>query len=172
MISTVAFLASASRMTWAFARENGLPGAQFLAKVHPQSLVPLRAIGLSTIISMVLALINIGSTEAFRALTSLVVSAFYATYVISFAVLLNKRLTTSIEYGPFSMGRAGIPIICLAIIYSVIGIFFSFWPETPELVAEEMNWAIAVFGGVLLLSLSFWVIHGKKVYTGPIVEIE
>ena len=34
-----------------------------------------------------------------------------------------------------------------------------------------MNWSILVFGGVLLFSLLFWAIQGRKVYTGPIMEI-
>lgn len=33
IFATVGFLATASRMAWAFARERGLPGASTLAKV-------------------------------------------------------------------------------------------------------------------------------------------
>lgn len=33
VFATVGFLATASRMSWAFAREQGLPGSRILAKV-------------------------------------------------------------------------------------------------------------------------------------------
>lgn len=176
-------------MAWAFARENGLPGSTFLAKVtlrfnikqhhaetqqvQTRTALPLSCIGLSTIISLLLALINIGSSTAFNALTSLVIASFYSTYIISASVLLHKRLTapSDIKYGPFTMGRAGVPIAILAIAYSILGLFFSFWPPTPAVTAETMNWSVLVYGAAVLFSLGFWVVHGRKVYTGPIMEV-
>jgi hypothetical protein len=89
-------------------------------------------------------------------------------------VMLHKRLTVpddKIVWGPFKLGRAGTPITILSIIYTIIGIFFSFWPATATVTATTMNWSIAVFGGVLIFSMVFWLVHGRKVYTGPIVEI-
>ncbi|KAL8677608.1 MAG: hypothetical protein Q9224_007180 [Gallowayella concinna] len=157
-------------MMWAFAREQGLPGSSYLARVESRTLLPLYAIGLSTIISLALALINIGSTKAFNALTSLVIASFYSSFTLAAAVLLYRKLSSTapqLVYGPFHMGRAGVPVIVLSIIYSVIGIFFSFWPPTSTVDAVTMNWVIVVFGGALLFSLLFWVIHGRKVYTGP-----
>lgn len=40
--ATTGFLATASRMTWAFAREKGLPGSSFLSRVRIPSSHPLR----------------------------------------------------------------------------------------------------------------------------------
>ena len=34
--ATISLIATASRMTWAFARDNGLPGSRWLAKVCPK----------------------------------------------------------------------------------------------------------------------------------------
>lgn len=162
-------------MAWAFARERGLPGSRILSKVQPRTNLPIYTIGLSTVISLLLALINIGSTTAFNALTSLVIAAYFSTFVVAAGVLLQKRLTTAPEdmnYGPFHLGRFGVPIIVLAIAYSMIGIFFSFWPPEPSPNAESMNWSIAVFGGTLVLSMVFWLVHGRKVYEGPLEEIQ
>lgn len=89
-------------------------------------------------------------------------------------MLLHKRLTTPPEemfYGPFQLGRAGVPIIILSLAYSAIGIFFSFWPASSEVTAMTMNWSVVVFFGVLIFSLLFWVIYGRKVYTGPLLEV-
>lgn len=174
VFAAVGVLATASRMAWAFAREKGLPGSATLAKVEPRTALPLYCIGLSTIISVLLALINIGSTTAFNALTSLVIASFYSSFALAAAVLLHKRLTTPPEqmfYGPFQLGRAGVPIIILSLAYSAIGIFFSFWPASSEVTAMTMNWSVVVFFGVLIFSLLFWVIYGRKVYTGPLLEV-
>jgi choline transport protein len=145
-----------------------------LRQVEPRTLLPLYSIGLSTVISLLLALINIGSDTAFNAMISLVISAYYAAFSISAAVLLYKRLTTPpnlMEYGPFSLGRAGIPIIIGSLIYSMVGIFFSFWPEDSVVDAHSMNWSIVVSGAMFLFSLVFWFTHGRKAYTGPVPEI-
>ncbi len=143
-------------------------------QVEPRTSLPLYSIGLSTVISLILALINIGSTAAFSAMLSLVIASFYSSFLISAVVILHKRLTVpndQIIWGPFKLGRAGIPITILSIIYTVIGIFFSFWPSTVNPTAQTMNWSVAVFGAALIFSMIFWFVHGRKVYTGPIIEI-
>lgn len=174
VFSAIGYLATASRMAWAFAREGGLPGSGLLSQVNESTKLPIYTICLSTVISLLLALINIGSSTAFNALTSLVVATFYSTFVISASVLLHKRLTTPtgyIHYGPFSLGRFGVPIIVISIIYSLFGVFFSFWPPTPEPTAVTMNWSIVVFTGTLILSMIFWAAYGRKHYKGQLVEI-
>ncbi|KAL8952509.1 MAG: hypothetical protein Q9222_001577 [Ikaeria aurantiellina] len=174
IFAAVGFLATAPRMLWAFAREQGLPGSSLLSRVESRTLLPLYSIGMTAIISLMLALINIGSTKAFNALTSLVIAAFYSSFSLAAAVLLYRRITSKepkLVYGPFHLGQAGIPIIILSLAYSVIGIFFSFWPPSSTVDAVSMNWSVAVFGGVLLGSLVFWVLHGRKVYTGPRWEV-
>lgn len=88
--------------------------------------------------------------------------------------MLHKRLTTpavQMYYGPFRLGRAGVPIIILSLIYSFIGIFFSFWPAEANITPLTMNWSIVVSGGAFLFSMVFWALYGRKVYTGPILEI-
>jgi amino acid transporter len=64
IFATIAVLAAASRMMWAFARDNGLPGSRFISQVEPRTKLPLYSVGLSVIITMLLGLINIGSSAA------------------------------------------------------------------------------------------------------------
>ena len=87
----IAVLASTSRVTWAFARDNGLPGSRWIKRglsdsatierdtdrdtVHKGTHLPLWSIALSAVISLLLSLINIGSSVAFNALVSLTVSS-------------------------------------------------------------------------------------------------
>jgi choline transport protein len=174
VFSSIGFLATASRMAWAFAREGGLPGSGLLSQVNESTKLPIYTICLSTVITLLLALINIGSSTAFNALTSLVVAGFYSTFILSASVLLHKRLTTPeghISYGPFNLGRFGVPIIVIAIIYSLLGVFFSFWPPIPHPNAVSMNWSIVVFGGTLILSVIFWAVYGRNHYKGELVEV-
>ena len=69
--ATFGFLATASRQTWAFARDRGLPFSNYFAHVNKRLALPLRAIVLCSIIPCLIGLINIGSTVAFNAMVSL-----------------------------------------------------------------------------------------------------
>lgn len=39
-------------------------------------------------------------------------------------------------------------------------------PVTPV----NMNWSVLLWGTINTFAAAFWVVHGRKVYKGPIVE--
>jgi choline transport protein len=161
-------------MLWAFARENGLPGSAYLTKVGKHSRLPTNALLVSGLINIMLAFINIGSVVAFNVLLSFLVSSYFAAFLLPACVMLHKRLTASpgeIPWGPFRLGKAGVPITVAAIGYSIIGLFFSCWPSSRDVDEATMNYSIVVFAASLCISLAFWLSHGRKVYTGPILEL-
>ena len=87
--------------------------------------------------------------------------------------MLYKRLRTpssEIPWGPFRLGRFGVPITIIAILYSLLGAFFSMWPTVKNPSIQEMNYCVLVYGGVMLFSMLFWLVYGRHHYTGPVVE--
>lgn len=89
--------------------------------------------------------------------------------------MLHKRLTTpdsELPWGPFRLGRMGVPITIGALIYTFLAVFWSFWPSVTPVTAISMNYSSLVFGGFLLISLIFWFLHGRKTYIGPIWELQ
>jgi amino acid transporter len=56
---------------FAFARDRGLPAADFLSYVRPGWDIPLNSILVSMCITALLSLINLGSTVAFNAIISI-----------------------------------------------------------------------------------------------------
>lgn len=122
-----------------------------------------------------MALINIGSSAAFNAFISLIVTSYYCSFVLAASVMLHKRLTTpdpALPGGPFKLGRAGIPVTVLAIAYSEFGAFFSAWPASPNPDAESMNYDILGFGATVIFNPSFWFFYGRKYYQGPVLVSE
>lgn len=87
---------TASRMTWSFARDNGLPGSKWLSKVTTRTRVPANAIYMVTFISALLVLIYIGSYVAFNDVISLTVTGFYGSYLVPSAFLLWHRIKGTI----------------------------------------------------------------------------
>ncbi|KAI3335885.1 amino acid/polyamine transporter I [Ustulina deusta] len=95
--AVIGFATTASRMTWSFARDRGLPFHRFFRKVHPRTRVPVSAIVLVTLISCLLNLIYIGSSTAFNDVISMSVSGLYASYLLPCSFLLWRRVTGQIK---------------------------------------------------------------------------
>lgn len=53
-----------------------------------------------------------------------------------------------------------------------IAVFFSFWPPMNNVSAESMNYSVVGMGGVILLSLLYYLVRARKVYKGPVVELQ
>ncbi|KAL9096628.1 MAG: hypothetical protein Q9165_001115 [Trypethelium subeluteriae] len=171
----ICMIATSSRMIWAFAREGGLPFSKYLSRVDEKTRLPIWAIGVTTVISLLLALINIGSTVGFTAFISLVVAGYYSSFLLAASVMLHKRLTvpaSEIPWGWFKLGRFGVPITVLSIAFTIIGGLFSFFPSTVDPTPETMNYCVLVYGSALLFSGVFWLLYGRKSYTGPIMETD
>lgn len=91
--STVAFNMSTSRQTFAFARDHGLPFSNWLARVESKRQIPQNALLLTCAITIILIMINIGSSTAFYALVSLNVATLMLSYVFSIGALIWTHLT-------------------------------------------------------------------------------
>ena len=142
-------------------------------QVDQRTCLPLYAIAVTTVINLLLALINIGSSVGFGAFISLIVASYYSSFILSASVMLNKRLSTpssEIPWGPFRLGRFGVPVTIVAILYSLFGAFWSMWPTVKNPTIESMNYCVLVYGGVMIFSMLFWVVYGRHHYTGPVLE--
>jgi len=171
--ASVGFLATASRQTWAFARDRGLPFSDFLARVDRRTGIPLRAALASTVASALLLLINIGSTVAFNAIVSITTAGLFTSYAIPIALMLRKRLLgEEVRMGPWRMNATmGLAVNVFAVAFLLISLFFSFWPPALPVTLVTMNWSCAVFGGVVVLGVMWYAVAGRKAYHGPVVEV-
>ncbi|KAI9830271.1 MAG: hypothetical protein M1838_005819 [Thelocarpon superellum] len=172
IFAAVGILATSSRMLWAFSRDNGVPYSKYIGRVDTRTGLPLWSIMVCTVISLLLALINIGSTAAFNAMASLVAAGFLTSYLISIGLLLYRRYTgDKIRWGPWNMGRYGGVVNMISIVYIVISCLFSFFPGTATVTLIDMNWSCVVFGAVVVFSLIFYVIYARHTFKGPVVEV-
>jgi amino acid transporter len=171
--AAVASLAAASRVLWAFARDNGVPGSSYLSYVEPRTKLPLYAICLTTAVTILLGLINIGSSAAFNAVASLLVASFLGSYLLPIGLLLYNRLTrpSSIVYGPFQLGRFGVAINIFAILWTALVMVFTFFPPAIPVTLQTMNWSCVLWGGTMASGLAFYIFYQRGRYNGPIVEI-
>lgn len=165
IFATTSVLTATSRSTYAFARDNGLPCSKYLGHLHEGSGLPLWALGLSVAITMLLGLINIGSSTAFNAVISLVVATYYSTYFIAFGLLTWRKLTGyPPRPGPWSIGRIPSLVVNFAtLVYIVIAFIFSFFPLSLPVTLTIMNWAVALYFGVLIIGSILYMLRHERI---------
>ncbi|GES65229.1 GABA permease [Aspergillus terreus] len=165
-------LASVTRLTWAFARDNGLPFSDFFVKVSPRYKIPIRALFLVASVVIALSFIQIGSTAAFNAILSLSTLGLYISYLLPLIFLVIKRFTSpqDIPRGAFSLGKWGLPVNLVAILFATYFAIFLPFPSTLPVTGENMNYAGPVLGFVMIFACVDWVVRGRRKWNGPMMK--
>lgn len=173
-VANVNFGASTARQTFAFARDRGLPFSDWISRVDNVKEIPANAVLLSCLITMTLSLINIGSTTAFNAIVSLQVVSLMFTYVCSLSCVLYQRIRHPelIPTARWSLGRWGVLINLLGLVYASFSFFWSFWPAYTPTTAEDFNWSVLIFVVVFVACLFAYHFQGRRVYQGPVKTVK
>ncbi|KAI4600597.1 hypothetical protein KJ359_000956 [Pestalotiopsis sp. 9143b] len=162
-------VSSVSRLTWAWARDGGLP--RYFGHVDAGQRVPLRAVVLTCALGSALALLNVGSATyiAFGAIVSLSSLACYLSYAIVLACVLYARTEVGggVELGEWNLGRAGPLVNAVALVYTVWVMIWLPFPNNLPVTAANMNYCGPVFGAVMVGTVGLWFIRARKHWPGP-----
>ena len=122
---------------------------------------------------MLLGLINLGSTTAFNAFVSLTLLGQWTTYLVPTICILLHRINgeKNIPFGPWRLGKLGVPVNTLTIAFSGLTIAFNVLPPYYPVNTANFNYAPVVFGAALLICGVMWFARGKSHYAGPIREV-
>ncbi|PSS15140.1 hypothetical protein M430DRAFT_142583 [Amorphotheca resinae ATCC 22711] len=165
-------VASVSRLTWAFARDGGLPLSSFFAHIDPKRHVPYRAIGLVCMTVALLSLINIGSSTALSAILGISTTSIVISYIIPISLLILKRLRNEpIPFGSWRLGRWGLPVNLYAATFGIFISVFALFPTTIPVTAPNMNYAGPILLGLIILASLDWLIRGRRGFKGPLKEM-
>lgn len=104
--ATVGSLTAASRCTWAFSRDGGIPFFKVWRTVNKRYDVPLNSLILSTIVCALLGLIYLGSSAAFNAFTGVATICLGCSYGFPILCSLLRR-RTMVRTAPYSLGKFG-----------------------------------------------------------------
>ncbi|MEW6157254.1 MAG: amino acid permease [Verrucomicrobiota bacterium] len=158
-------ITSMGRMWYAFARDDGMPGARWLKRVHASYRTPIWSIlvpsGLAVLLCMYAA--------AFYVITSISTITLYLAYGIPIYLnWRNKRRAqgefVTPEMAPWNLGRWSPMINAIAIGWTAfIVLVFSIPPN------ELVLWTMLLVGGGLWI---YWKSHAQKHFPGPGRETE
>ena len=130
--------------------------------------MPIRALMLVAVICCLLSIVNIGSTTAFNALVSLPLIALYISYGIPiFFLLLRKIRKRTPTLGPFNLGRWGIVVNLVAVLYIVYILCFVALPTVMPVSASNMNYAGPLVLAVAIIAVCDWIVSGRKRFELP-----
>ena len=148
--------------------ELGLNSGLISAQIHPGFQIPLNALLLVGVACALLALINIGSTTAFNALISLPLIALYVSYCISIAFLIRQKLHgRHPPYGPFKLGRWGVPTNLFSILYILYTLSFIALPTMMPVTGGNMNYAGPLVLAVIVIAIVDWAFSGRRRFHVP-----
>lgn len=105
---------SASRCTWAFARDGAIPGSRWWRQVHPKLNVPFNAMMLSMVVQILLAIIYFGSSEALNAFLGVCIICLTAAYASPIAVNFATG-RKAVRKARFNLGWFGVPANAIAL---------------------------------------------------------
>lgn len=162
-------MAGASRQMFAFARDRGLPASGWVSYVPPRFDVPVNAVLVSSAIACILHCINIGSSVAFNIILSIGTVSLLTSYFTSIACIAWRRIKgmTLLETR-FSLGWAGLLINILSLCFLTVVWIFSFFPSVPNPEPVTMNWAVVVYGAVLVFAALYYFVSARYHYDGPV----
>ncbi|KAF4119312.1 Gaba permease [Geosmithia morbida] len=168
LFTSTALMTTSSRMTYAFARDGGMPFSSFFAKVHPTLEVPLNALVWTTAWVVIFGCVLLGSSSAFNAITAASVVALGVTYAIPQTINCLRGRKMLPENRPFKLHPVvGWVVNIVGLLWTVLTtVLFVFPPELP-VTPDNMNYAVVAFGVILVISGSTWIFDGRKNYKGP-----
>jgi len=164
---------AASRQTFAFSRDGALPFSSILYRMNNYTKTPVNTVWFCCIFSILLGLLVFAGEQAIGAVFALSVVGLYVAY----AVPIAARFIFENDYkpGPFDLGRWSLPVAVVSVTWiAFVGVVFLF-PATPGVEVGDMNYAVVVLGGTLVLSLAYYYFPkygGKNWFTGPVATID
>ncbi|KAL2809705.1 amino acid/polyamine transporter I [Aspergillus granulosus] len=171
--STITEVATASRQLWSFARDQGLPFSSFFAYVTPGWNIPLNSVMVSLAVTILLSLINIGSSVALTAIVSLTITSLMSAYILSIGCILIKRFRgEALPARRWSLGRFGMAINLASMAFLLPIFVFAFFPLTSTVDEQTMNWSVVMYVGLITLASLYYAIRGRHHFVAPVALIK
>ncbi|EJD53496.1 hypothetical protein AURDEDRAFT_53635, partial [Auricularia subglabra TFB-10046 SS5] len=164
---------SCSRLAFAYARDGLLPASKVVSAVNRYTRTPVNACIFNFIVNTAMLCLIFAGPIAIGAIFS--VAAVGAYFAFTMPIVLRCFCAGDRwRPGPWNLGRWSKPIGMYACAYVALMLPLLCFPAArgANLTAENMNWAIVVWGGPLALAALFFGLHARKTYHGPQVRLE
>jgi len=164
---------TATRVIFAYSRDGAIVGSRFWSQVSPRTHTPVYATWGVLSVSALLGLLMFASPVAIGAVFSLGAIAQYTAFTIPVALKLffdHGRF----KPGPWHLGKWSRPLNAIAVAWWILIVPALCFPAVKgkDLTPLTMNWTCTIYGGVMVLALSYYAISARKWFKGPRVNIQ
>lgn len=163
IVCSLAVHTAAIRLMFAMARDNALPFGERLARVDPKRQTPVVPALVVGAVAIVILVINIDQPKIFTVLTSIAIIMIYLAYLLVTAPMLLKRARGQwppadlAEGGYFTMGRWGVLVNIVAVVWGVAMALNLAWPRVSVYGTPWFNtWGAFVYIGVIFGAGLLW----------------
>ncbi|KAG2199321.1 hypothetical protein INT47_012955 [Mucor saturninus] len=156
---------AAGHFAFALARDGCLPYSKYFSKLSEKEHVPQRALIAQLVISILVILPTFGSIIYWHAIMSAAVIAINVSYGMPFLCRLIW-VRNDMPKGPFNLGKFGIPLNIISVVWIIFFSVVLCIPSVSPVSPESMNWSSIMLGGVMIFSLIFWFVSGRKNHRG------
>jgi len=160
----------ASRVVFAFSRDNALPGSRLWKRINPRTQTPVNAVWFVMAGSAICGLLGFSAA----ALSSLAGAAVIGLYT-SYAAPIFLRITSGrdkLPRGPFSLGRWYLPIGIIAVAWVTFIVILLLFPGGQTPTPQTMNYAVVIIGFVFIFASVSWIVSARKWFIGPVKTID
>lgn len=150
--------AAASRLLFAYARDQMIMGSRFLSRLSPNTHVPSTAVFVTGAIPALIALSARYLHDAVATIISFAAIGIYIAFQMIVLGALYARAKGWRPAGPFSLGAWGWPVNLIAFGFGIGAIMDMAWPRSPE-DPWYSNYAMLVTtAGVLVLGTLYMIV--------------
>jgi urea carboxylase system permease len=160
-VCTLAIQTAATRLTFSMSRDGVLPFSRQLAKVNPRTGTPILPAVLIGAIAVAILFVNVGQAQLFTAVTGVSVVIVYSAYLLVTGPLLVARLRgwpRNAHDDPgatrFSLGRAGLAVNALAVLYVLFMAVNIAWPRASVYDPAGGHWYLQWFAEIFVAGVA------------------
>jgi urea carboxylase system permease len=145
--------ATVSRLLYSFGRDNKIPGSKLWAKMSKKHETPVAAIVFSGIFTILLSL----SASAESYIVNICVVGIYLAYLsVTVGALIARRRGWKSTTSPWNLGKWGLTVNILSLLWGVFVIINLSWPRTPGQ-PWYLNYSVPLLAiGVLLIGALYY----------------
>jgi amino acid transporter len=166
-------MVAASRVTFAYARDDCFPFSSWIKKVNKTTYTPVNAVWFNTTIGCCLLLLIFGGTVAIGAIFSVGAIAAYVAFTIPIFIktfFVGDRF----RRGPWHLGKFSKPVGMMACSFIIVMMPILCFPSVRgnDLTAQLMNWTVVVYGGPMTFVIIWWFVSARKWFKGPVINVK
>lgn len=140
--------AAASRLLFAYARDNMIAGSQFLQRLSAHH-VPSNALLVSGVLPAAIVCLGLLLDDVTATIVSFAAIGIYIAFQMIVMAALFARIRGWKPGGQFTLGKWGMPVNLIALVYGLGAIVNMVWPRSPQ--AEwYVNYGMLVSTAVVL----------------------